>query len=725
MKMTTHNNIRPNALGDLRAEADIAMLDRAFLETADYQTLIETSDRLIIVGRRGTGKSALTLALVKYLRSARSTHVVILAPEEHQIIGLRPLVQLFGDKFLHIRAGTRLVWRYALMLEVARCLAKYSGVAETKAFDCVRPHLDKWNKRGHGIIERFRHLLRETIDVSHAPESRIGDLPVALDLTSLQDAIAEMCQVSKTTTFFLIDRLDEGYEPDDIGVGLIDGLLQAAIDIKTRIPTIRPIVFLRDNIFRAVQAQDQDFSRTIEGHVLRLHWDERSLLEFAGKRLSIALHIEEDSNQKVWNACVLGELKGPNGFAKCLQKTLYRPRDLLALLNDSLYEASKQGHAQISLEAIESTAKIISQNRLDDLRKEYGAILQGLPHYLSVFQGRDPELRVDELSASLEEILNAGSRDPRIQQDFFILEDAKSIIRGMYSIGFLGIKDPATGTFVFCHDGRAPDREFAAGTEVLIHPCYWMALNSTKNHLDPEQAQDIYDEYDIEVSSETPTIRNLKITALIQQLGAIADGAEGDSQFEVWCHKAIRICFAKGLRNVELQANKLVRQRRDVVATNLGESGVWQRIHQDFGTRQVIFEIRNYKGLTATDYQQINSYLGGDYGRLAFAVCRDDTVDLFANHDVQWVRDLYMSHQVLIVKLTGKYLTRLLYKLRNPQKHDDVDNALHTILDTYTKLYLAGQTKTEAIAGKRERRRELKLAKRQRNANVARGAVTK
>jgi hypothetical protein len=50
---------RPTILGDLRAEADGQMLRRAFLETADYRTLIETSDRPIVVGRRGTGKSAL------------------------------------------------------------------------------------------------------------------------------------------------------------------------------------------------------------------------------------------------------------------------------------------------------------------------------------------------------------------------------------------------------------------------------------------------------------------------------------------------------------------------------------------------------------------------------------------------------------------------------------------------------------------------------------------
>jgi hypothetical protein len=194
-----------------------------------------------------------------------------------------------------------------------------------------------------------------------------------------------------------------------------------------------------------------------------------------------------------------------------------------------------------------------------------------------------------------------------------------------------------------------------------------MALNSKKSEVEPEQAEDIYDEYDIEISSETPGIRNKKLLALIDHLDAIPEGGDGDSDFEIWCHKVIRICFAKSLRNVELKPNKLARQRRDVVATNLGEQGAWKRVREDYGVRQVVFEVKNYKGMTAADYQQIQSYLSGEYGRLAFAITRDETVDLYAHRDVEWVRDLYLQHKVLVVKLTDKFFVKLLHKLRNPQ----------------------------------------------------------
>jgi hypothetical protein len=703
---------RANLLGDLRAEADSAMLDRAFLETADYKTLIETSDRILVVGRRGTGKSALTLWIERYWSKARSTSVVKLTPEDYQVIGVRPLIQLFGEKFLRIRAGTKLVWRYALMMETMRCLSQQSNIRDAKDYSFLNAHLEKWNRRGASIFERFRQLMREVVKDVASPEERIGNLPIILDLTKVEDALAEVCSESNQFVVFLIDRLDEGYEPDETGVGLICGLVQAAIDLKTRLPRIRPVVFLRDNIYRAVEGMDPDYSRNIEGHVLRLHWDETALLDFAAKRLKIAFSIEEDSSQRIWNHCTSGELQGLRGFARSLQLTLYRPRDLLALLNEALYTAGKSHQAQLELRHLESTAKEISQHRLDDLQKEYEAILPSLRVYISVFQGGSPELDVAELTATIEALLVEGSQNPAIQQDFLILEDAKAVIRGLYSIGFLGVRDSISGKYVFCHDGRAPNREFAVGDKVLVHPCYWMALNCTKNQLDAEQAEDIYDEYDIEVSSETPSIRDLKINQLILQLDTIPEGSDGDGAFEAWCRKAVRICFAKGLRNVELKPNKLARQRRDVVATNLASEGVWRRIYEDYSTRQVIFEVKNYKGIAAADYQQVQSYLTGEYGKLGFIVTRDETVDLYSNRDVEWVRELYMTHQVLVIKLTGKYFTKLLYKLRFPRRLDDVNDALHKLLDTYTRLYLAGQTKAAAIEEKRRKKKAERALKR-------------
>src|SRR5438067_2382777 len=101
--------VQSNPLGDLRAEADHRMLDAAFIETPDYKTLVAGAARSIVVGRRGTGKSALLIRLAKHWRADENTKLVVFTPEEDQILGLRALfVALFGDQFSHIRAGCRI-----------------------------------------------------------------------------------------------------------------------------------------------------------------------------------------------------------------------------------------------------------------------------------------------------------------------------------------------------------------------------------------------------------------------------------------------------------------------------------------------------------------------------------------------------------------------------------------------------------------------------------------
>ncbi|NOX76846.1 MAG: mdtC domain protein [Gammaproteobacteria bacterium] len=69
---------------------------------------------------------------------------------------------------------------------------------------------------------------------------------------------------------------------------------------------------------------------------------------------------------------------------------------------------------------------------------------------------------------------------------------------------------------------------------------------------------------------------------------------------------------------------------------------------------------------------------------------------------------MYANHNALIIKLTAKYICKLLHKLRSPQKHDDVNNAIHQLLDTYTRLYITGQT---ATAKKRKKKGKKKKAR--------------
>ena len=711
--MTTNQTTKGNLLGDLRAEADQKMLREAFFETGDYRTLIETSDRSIVVGRRGTGKSALAIKLQQHWNTDRNAVVIKLTPEEHHTIGLRPLLKLFGDRFSLVRAGSRLAWRYGLFMEIARSLATRTKFRATDGYRRLQGEIRDWSASASTMEDRFHGYLSQfmrTAKDNHVcdKEARIGLFARYSNILETEEALASACAECSFTIIVLIDRLDEGYEPDATGIGMIDGLVQAAIDVKTRIPEARITVFLRDNIFRSIQQKDPDYSRNIEGHTLRLHWNVETLFTLAAVRLRVAFEMREEATRRIWNRHTAGELKGIQGFEKCLQLTLYRPRDLLSLLNEAFHRVQNEGHGTIALTHIESSGRYISRNRFEDLKREYEAIFPGLPAYLSIFEGRTPHSSTSEVAAEIDRILEEETPDSRVRQELLIMRSSESIVHALYSIGFLGVRDSSSGAYVFSHDGRSAIKDFLSNEGVLVHPCYWMALNCTRRILTRDESERIFDEYDVEVSSDAAEIRSERIRTLEKELTRIEEGESGAHGFEHWCHRTVRICFAKGLTNVELKPNGLAKQRRDIVGTNLAEAGVWKRIYEDYGTRQVVFEVKNYRCLVSSDYYQMRSYLSGEYGRIGFFITRDDSTDLYRHRDVEWVREMYAGHKVLIVKITGKYLSGLLNKLRNPLKHDAVDDALHKLLDLYVRRYLSGQVDESSSLPRRQKKRRKK-----------------
>jgi hypothetical protein len=679
-----------NVLGDIRAEHDKHMLELAFYETPDYRTLIESTDRPIVVGRRGTGKSALCYQLKKYWRKGRNTTVVEIVPEEDQVIGIRPSLGRFGNKYNQIKAGARIAWKYAILLETATHLLDQKKVYKIDIPGIVDRHVHSWRQLGSSFTSRVRELLRQRIRATDSAESIISSLAAALEIAEVQDAVKQMTLSTKTSFIFLIDQLDEGFEPDELGIGLVGGFVHAAVDINFQVPAVHAYVFLRDNIFKALAQLDPDYSKNIEGRFLRLHWDEHQLFDLVCSRIRIAFNLEPDGNRKIWNRATANELQEKSGFERCLRLTLYRPRDVLSLLNEAFYAAEKQKRQTLILSDVESTAREISNTRLDDLYKEYAAIIPAIRPLTSIFRCGDPEMTYAQAVNQIQRLFNDQTLDARYQRELAILESAQEGIRTLYSVGFIGIKDSASNAFIFCHDGRNPTKEFEGRDRLLIHPCYWLAMDVTKPTFSADAASDIHDEYEVEVFSEAPEIRNRRIGQLLSRLDKIPVGIEGATAFEDWCLTAIRISFSGPLRNIELHPNGDAPQRRDVVASNQSEKGAWRRVLDDYRSRQVIFEIKNKLGIDPDEYRQMHTYLHDDYGGLGFIITRDPKADLYSGPELEWTRELFNKHRILIIKLTGTFLYSLLSKLRSSHRQDPGETALNKLLDTYTRLYLSG-----------------------------------
>lgn len=687
--------MRGNLLGDIRAENDKEMLDQAFFPTPDYKTLVESSDRCVVVGRRGTGKSALVHKLKEYWIGQQKTFVVVVAPDEDQIIGLRSLLNFFGDNYIHIKAGAKIAWKYALYMEV---LSRLNGHYKLKKHInplLIDSHIKDWGESKDNVATKLRRKLRKILIDRNSPEDNIADLSANLRVSEVEEALNDVFKQSDQNIVLLVDRLDEGYTPDGMGVALVDGFVQSVIDLNSKFPSnLQGIVFLRDNMYRSISINDPDFTRNIEGQVLRLHWDDYGLFNLVCNRLRIANKNNQENNTRLWNTYTARDLRGREGFRLALRLTLYRPRDILVLLNNSFLHASIDDRKEIILDDIEVSAKSISENRLHDLHKEYESIFPALHLFTFAFSSASSEMTILSAKSKVLTVLEKDDHEPRVQRDIAIFIDSNQVLQRLYGIGFIGIYDDKASSYVFCHDGRDPAKEVNPDSKILIHPCYWLALNLSEKTLDVSQAGDIYDEYDIEVSSISEDQRHARIGQIIEEIKEIEHGKAGCVSFEEWCLQAIKLLFAGSLSNIELHANKNGRQQRDIIATNMESTPVWKRILTDYGSRQVVFEIKNYEDLSADEYRQMNTYLSNDYGRLGFIITRSQNNNLEKGRELDWAQELYFNHEKkVVVKLSERYIIKHLSKLRSPQKHDAANIELNKLIDTYIRQYLILKSK--------------------------------
>lgn len=677
-----------NLLGDVRAEHDHGMLDAAFYDWQDYKILAEGDGRFLVVGRRGTGKSALTYRLMKDWK-AQKNFVVVVAPNEEDVFGLRAAASKYGQSLTRIRSAIKTGWRYALIMELASSLEQYYKTQNLISASVINAPLKKWKGLGDNIISRLKRTLNEAIIIGESPEESISELSVRLNLNLLTNELDNLLKIAGKKVMILIDRLDEGYEPDEVGIGIVDGIIYGSDDLRTKTSNIRTILFLRDNIFRAIQIADHDFTRNIEGSVLRLHWDVQELFYLVCKRIRQAFNIEIESDVKVWNSVTANELHGREGFKSCLKLTLYRPRDLISLLNTAFYNARKQSRKVLIVEDLDASANHISEIRFDDLRKEYSSVFPGIDEVAKSLASFGPSLNVTQASLAIEKIMK-DSNNIQVFQHLKILGSPQEVLKALYGVGFLGIADKISGNIVFSHDGKKPERLFDESSMLLIHPCYWSALGIKKGFPDQNISEQIYDEYDITISSEVKEQRDQSIGRLIAELGTIEFGNEDATQFEDWAKRAIELISAGKLTNIQLKPNGNGSARRDIVGTNMATDGFWRRVREDYFSRQIIFEIKNFEKMGVNEYRQCASYLGNEYGKFAFLICRDAQKELSKGGEMEAFREFYHKNEV-IIKLTASFLVSLLSKLRSPQKFDTLDDALTKHIDNHIRLYANGQ----------------------------------
>ncbi len=184
--------------GDVAAENEIKALEYYFVPTAQYNEARRGHARLI-VGRKGTGKTAIFYGLRRAFWTSQDQLVIDLKPEGHQFTKLREAVLTHLTRGLQEHVLTAF-WTYLLLMEIANKILRDDGRYATrsndraKAFEEIRlayggdPTMDEgdFSERLMSLVERLSQASGQAVantaaDVTPALYQRdIRDLSIKL-----------------------------------------------------------------------------------------------------------------------------------------------------------------------------------------------------------------------------------------------------------------------------------------------------------------------------------------------------------------------------------------------------------------------------------------------------------------------------------------------------------------------------------------------------------------
>ena len=380
------------SFGGTAAEND--EIDKYFLETPVFDRLWE-GERCIVAGRKGTGKTALFIALQnrakatkRPYRSASFRQYPWSAHEQYTSNESAPIERYVES------------WHFFLLIQTFIALndaKEHFFSPATKPLSEVRKFIkDNYGNTDQGfnmvfpqggfslksITPKLIPLSSATVDVSLPRESaNLGRALPRLNewLEGKLRAIAEYMP----PTYVLFDELDLGFNPKDESytsrlAGLLIATQRYAKWCAEHDAPVRPIVFLRSDILNSLHFGDLNKIREanlleLKGHdnVRSTHGESlKALIDF---RISKAMNLPEDI-ENPWEAAFENRrMRGnQNKFQHITFRTFLRPRDVIKFCNLALEEAQRDGASIITNEHINRAQERYSEFFYYELDDEIG-----------------------------------------------------------------------------------------------------------------------------------------------------------------------------------------------------------------------------------------------------------------------------------------------------------------------------------------------------------------
>jgi hypothetical protein len=490
-------------LGFLDAYEDIHFLEHCFIETSCYKKSLANSTNYIC-GRRGTGKSAIVLKLMGDDKFRHKEEVK--GHEFYQQL----LLELKNEPVPDIsrRYVFQRIWKHLILVAAmsaivgditdahwidGRLAPMYEYLKKNRYFG-QRP-LSLWQR----IVGAAGGLVRKYRGKSELANILLGYLTELLesdDFIKAEQALRAYL-AKETRCLVVIDTIMDNFERDEMFVACVEGLLLAVLDLTCQkySPCLEVKCCVPGEVYREIRLYEMS---KVRDHVVELNWRPKDLMRMIAKRMHYHWvlqgripiadfrHIDwasyHTTKEQVWDRYFPKYIVNNRRIEEpthvyLLRHTQLTPREMIALLNNILYEYETRADEDLST-AIRVGVHDVISNTVSELIISNQFLMPNLEQMLATsFEGKPKIMSISEVRKAL------GSSKTFWKDEELDPTTEDLLIKKLMAIGFLGIvvgQDSENSHVIKCKFAHMVPDILALGgkdTQLAIHPIFYERFN--------------------------------------------------------------------------------------------------------------------------------------------------------------------------------------------------------------------------------------------------------
>lgn len=388
--------------GEAIAEHESDNLTNYFVVTANVNTLIK-NEYNIVVGRKGSGKTATLYYLDRELRNDKRNHVVLITPITFEVEGLVSLMEATKDNF-EVGFLLECIWKFLIYSEIAKYFYEQISAKPLFAVTLQEKEFKEYvEKKSNLFLLDFSTRLEEQIKILR--ENKITDIEAGQNqifrlkvseylhqniLGELKEHFAQIIS-KKQSLIVLIDNLDKSWKPNakiHVLSKYILGLLGVAGRIVKDLSYVKSIrteisfhltLFLRSDIYRYVMLNAREPDKI---EVTKLVWADKDLLFRIIEERFVELSLNSYLPEDFWNLFIVDNVNGKDIKDYIMDIIFPRPRDIIYFLKSAKDTAVSRGHNRIEKNDLESAYKDYSAWVFKSIIVENGITLKQMEDFM-------------------------------------------------------------------------------------------------------------------------------------------------------------------------------------------------------------------------------------------------------------------------------------------------------------------------------------------------------